>query len=53
MIYGEKFKILKTYKNWLKIKTLYDNYNGYIKIKILEKNFNPSYKIKVLKSYVI
>ena len=33
MIYGEKFKIQKTYKNWLKIKTLYDNYNGYIKKK--------------------
>ena len=52
MIYGEKFKILKTYKNWLKIKTLYDNYNGYIKKKNFREKFNPSYKIKVLKSFV-
>ena len=52
MIYGEKFKILKTYKNWLKIKTLYDNYNGYIKKKDFRKKLNPSHKIKVLKSFI-
>ena len=52
MIYGEKFKILKTYKDWLKIKTLYDNYNGYIIKKNFREKFNPSYKIKVLKSFV-
>ena len=29
IIYGEKFKILSKKKNWLKIKTSYDNYIGY------------------------
>tara|TARA_A100001015_G_scaffold243189_1_gene278051 strand:- start:185 stop:931 length:747 start_codon:yes stop_codon:yes gene_type:complete len=52
MIYGEKFKILKSYKNWLKIKTLYDNYNGYIEKKDFKKKLSPSRKIKVLKSFI-
>lgn len=52
MIYGEKFKILKTYKDWLKIKTLYDNYNGYIEKKDFKKKLSPSRKIKVLKSFI-
>ena len=30
IIYGEKFKILSKNKNWIKIKTLFDNYIGYI-----------------------
>ena len=52
MIYGEKFKILKSYKNWLKIKTLYDNYTGFIKKKDFRKKFYASHKIKVLKSSI-
>ena len=31
ILYGEKFKILSKNKNWLKIKTSFDNYVGYIK----------------------
>ena len=31
IIYGEKFKILAKNKNWIKIKTLFDNYKGFIK----------------------
>ena len=31
ILYGEKFKILNKKKNWVKIKTSYDNYTGYIK----------------------
>ena len=33
IIYGEKFKVLKKLKNFLKIKTFYDKYYGYIKKK--------------------
>ena len=31
IIYGEKFKILSKNKDWIKIKSLFDNYVGYIK----------------------
>ena len=31
IIHGEKFKILAKSKNWIKIKTLFDNYKGFIK----------------------
>ena len=31
LIYGEKFKILKKKKDWLKIRTSYDKYTGFIK----------------------
>ena len=31
ILYGEKFKILLKNKNWLKIKTSFDNYVGYVK----------------------
>jgi len=52
MIYGEKFKIQKKYKKWLKIKTSYDNYKGYIEKKEFKKNLKPTHKIKILKSHV-
>ena len=38
MIYGEKFRILSRQKNWLKIKTSYDNYVGFIKNDNFKKN---------------
>ena len=41
LIYGEKFKILKKKKDWLKIRTSYDKYTGFIK----KKNFLKSIKI--------
>ena len=28
ILYGEKFKVLKNQKNWVKIKTNFDNYIG-------------------------
>ena len=52
IIYGEKFKILKKVKNFLKIKTKYDNYIGYIKpIKYLSR-FTATHKVCVLKSKI-
>ena len=44
MLYGEKFRILNKKKNWLKIKTDYDNYIGYIKNKKFLKKFEISNK---------
>ena len=38
ILYGEKFKVLKNQKNWVKIKTNFDNYIGYIKKIILNRN---------------
>ena len=52
IIYGEKFKILSKNKNWIKIKSTYDNYIGYIKNKQYIQNFNPKYKINVLKAKI-
>ncbi len=52
IIYGEKFKILVKNKNWIKIKTLFDNYTGFIKnSKYLEK-FSPNYKVSSLKAKI-
>ena len=52
ILYGEKFKILLKRKNYIKIKTHYDNYIGYIKnVKFLE-NFKPSFKISKIKSRI-
>jgi uncharacterized protein YgiM (DUF1202 family) len=33
ILYGEKFKILSKNKEWVKIKSSFDNYTGYIKNK--------------------
>ncbi len=52
IIYGEKFKILKKVKNFLKIRTFYDRYNGYIKSKKFVNKFNPTHKVKVLKTKI-
>ena len=30
ILYGEKFKVLSKKKNWIKIKTSFDNYVGFI-----------------------
>ena len=45
ILYGEKFRILKKKKNWIKIKTNYDNYIGYIKKRKFYKKFKPTLKI--------
>ena len=52
ILYGEKFKILNNGKNWVKIKTNYDNYIGYIKKGNFNQNFNPTLKIKKIKSKI-
>jgi len=41
IIYGEKFKILAKNKNWIKIKTLFDNYKGFIKNSKYIQKFSP------------
>ncbi len=52
IIYGEKFKILSKTKNWIKIKTSFDNYVGYINNFKYTKNFNPNYKVSNLKTKI-
>ena len=52
IIYGEKFKILSKNKNWIKIKTLFDNYVGYIKKSQYIEKFNPNYKVSSLKAKI-
>ncbi len=52
IIYGEKFKILKKAKNFIKIRTFYDRYSGYIKNKNFIKKFKPTHKVKVLKTKI-
>ena len=51
ILYGEKFKVLSKKKEWIKIKTLFDNYIGYIKhikkIKHKENNY-----IKILRLFI-
>ena len=52
IIYGEKFKILKKTKNFIKIRTFYDKYTGYIKNKNFIKKFKPTHKVKFLKTKI-
>ena len=52
ILYGEKFKILNKGKNWVKIKTNYDNYIGYIKKGNFNQNFKPTLKIKKIKTRI-
>ncbi len=52
IIYGEKFDIISKKKNWLKIKTSFDNYIGYIKNENYVDNFKPTHKIFVLKASI-
>lgn len=52
ILYGEKFRILGRTKNWVKIKTDYDNYIGYIKKNKFYQKFKPERKIYKLKSKI-
>ena len=52
IIYGEKFKILSKNKNWIKIKTLFDNYKGFIKNLNYTDKFNPNYKVSTIKARI-
>ena len=53
ILYGEKFKILSKNKNWIKIKTMFDNYIGFIRNKNYTNNFKPTHKIFNLKANVL
>ena len=52
IIYGEKFKVLRKTKSFLKIRTSYDRYTGYIKNKKFIKKFKPTHKVKNLKTRI-
>ena len=52
ILYGEKFKILSKNKNWIKIKSLFDNYIGYIKNENYVKNYKPTHKVYNLKAFI-
>tara|TARA_X000000368_G_C23047524_1_gene719812 strand:- start:2073 stop:2825 length:753 start_codon:yes stop_codon:yes gene_type:complete len=52
ILYGEKFKILSKKKNWVKIKTNFDNYTGFIKKNKFNLNFKPTNKIYRLKARI-
>ena len=52
IIYGEKFKILSKKKDWIKIKSLFDNYVGYIKNENYKKNYKPTHKVYTLKAII-
>jgi len=49
---GEKFKILSKTKNWIKIKSSFDNYTGYIQNKNYLKEFKANYKVSSLKANI-
>ena len=52
ILFGEKFKILSKNKNWIKIKSLFDNYVGYIKNEKYVKNYKPTHKVYSLKAII-
>ena len=52
ILYGEKFKILSKTKNWIKIKSSFDNYTGYIQNKDYSKEFKANYKVSSLKANI-
>jgi len=52
IIYGEKFKILSKNKNWIKIKTSFDNYKGFVRNSKYIEKFSPNYKVSSLKAKI-
>lgn len=52
IIYGEKVRILKMKKKWLRIKTLCDNYSGFIKNEKLQKGLKILFKTNKLKTRI-
>ena len=52
LLYGEKFKVIKRNKNFLKIKTDFDHYVGFIKVEKFKKKLYKTYKVSVLKSKI-
>ncbi|MDB3888212.1 C40 family peptidase [Candidatus Pelagibacter sp.] len=52
ILYGEKFKILLKNKDWIKIKSSFDNYVGYIKNEKYTIKHDPSHKVYILKAAI-
>ena len=52
ILYGEKFEILSKKKDWIKIKTLFDNYIGYILNKNYTINHTATHKVFRLKATI-
>ncbi len=52
ILYGEKFSILSRNKDWIKIKTSFDNYVGYIKNRKYTNIHIPSHKVSSLKAII-
>ena len=52
ILYGERFKILSKNKDWIKIKSSFDNYVGYIKNEKYTNKHNPSHKVYSLKATI-
>ena len=52
ILYGEKFQILSKNKDWIKIKTSFDNYIGFIKKTNFFNNHNPKFKVFLPKSNI-
>ena len=52
LLYSEKFNVIKRNKDFLKIKTDFDNYIGFIKVGSFNKVLNKTHKICVLKSKI-
>jgi hypothetical protein len=52
ILYGEEFQIISRKKNWLKIKTKFDNYTGFIKKDKFINSHNPTHKICITKSTI-
>ena len=52
LIYGDTFKIIEKYSNWLKIKNNEDNYIGYIKKRKFKSYLAPTHKINKTFAYL-
>jgi gamma-D-glutamyl-L-lysine dipeptidyl-peptidase len=52
ILYGERFKILSKNKDWIKIKSSFDNYIGYIKNEKYVNKHNPSHKVYSFKATI-
>ena len=53
ILFGEKFTIIKKYRDFYKIKTNYDKYVGFIKKRKFEKfAFKPTHKVSSLKANI-
>ena len=52
ILYGERFKILSKNKDWIKIKSSFDNYVGYIKNEKYVIKHKPSHKVYNLKAAI-